>query len=65
MYYAYAKVEDDKLSAIKALESELGKPLIAVEPVTLKPAAIEAPALERVRQLEKTLGVTLVAVEPK
>ena len=65
MYYAYAKVEDDKLNAIKALEGEIGRPLIAVEPVKLKPAEIEPSALDRVQALEKKLGVTLVAVEPK
>ncbi|MEQ8601905.1 MAG: hypothetical protein RIB45_01200 [Marivibrio sp.] len=65
MYYAYANIEDDKLQAIKALESEIGRPLIAVEPVTLKPAEIDPPALSRVQELERTLGVTLVAVDPR
>lgn len=65
MYYAYAKIGEDKLSDIKALEAEIGRPLIAVEPVTLKPAEIDPPALTRVQALEKKLGVTLVAVEPK
>ncbi len=64
MYYAYAKIEEDKLNAIKALESEIGRPLIAVQPVKLKPAEIDPPALNRVQDLERKLGVTLVAVDP-
>ncbi|MBP5855977.1 hypothetical protein KAJ83_03085 [Marivibrio halodurans] len=65
MYYAYADIEGETLNAIKALEGEIGRPLIAVKPVALKPAEIEEPALDRLRALEARLGVTLVAVEPR
>jgi len=62
MPYRAAEIDDAKLKEIQALESELGKAVVAVEsepePATMTPAQ-----LDRLKQAEKDLGVVLVAYE--
>ena len=61
-YYAFANLQDGHLEQIKALETKLGTPLVAMRQVDMKPAALEDSDLAQVQALEKELGVALVAV---
>lgn len=62
MHYRPAELDDAKLKQIQALESELGKTVVAIdtpsEPATMTPAQ-----LDRLRKAEEDLGVVLVAYE--
>lgn len=51
-----------KLGAIKTLEKELGKTLLAFSCYPLKPAEISKDQLAKVQEVEKKLGISLVAV---
>lgn len=62
MQYRPADIDDTKLKAIKGLESELGKTVVAVE-TPPEPAAMTPAQLDRLRQAEEDLGVVLVAYE--
>ena len=62
-YFAFANLQDTHLEQIKALETKLGTPLVAMRPVDMTPASLEDGALQQVQALEKELGVALVAVE--
>lgn len=62
-YFAFANLKDGHLDQIKALESKLGTPLVALRPVDLTPAPLDKTALEEVQALEKELGLALVAVK--
>ncbi len=61
MFYP-ADLDDKKLKELQALESELGKTVVAVasrgEPASMTPAE-----LDRLKQAEDRLGVVLVAHE--
>jgi hypothetical protein len=61
MYYP-ADLDDRKLKELKALESELGKTVVAVESQG-KPAAMTPAELDKLKQVEDRLGVVLVAHE--
>jgi hypothetical protein len=62
MQYRPAELDEAKLNAIRNLESELGKTVVAVEsqpaPATMTPAQ-----LDRLKQAEENLGVVLVAYD--
>lgn len=62
MVYTLAKVADDKLDAIQALEEEIGAPLLAMSEVDVQPARLDRGKLSRIQSLEQELGVVLVAV---
>jgi hypothetical protein len=61
MYYP-AELDDAKLKELKALESELGKTVVAVESRGA-PASMTPAELDRLKQAEQKLGVVLVAHE--
>jgi len=63
MLYSFADIEPDKLDAIKAIEQEIGSPLLAMQPVDLNPAALDSKKLAKLKTLEEELGVVLVAVK--
>ena len=63
MLYSYATMDADKLSAVRALEKEIGAPLLAMQAVEVAPAKVGRDALGRIQALEQELGVVLVAVE--
>lgn len=63
-YYAFANLDDQDLDAIKSLEGKLGRPLVAMKPVELKPATLDESDVAAVKDLETRLGFTLVAVQP-
>jgi len=62
MNYQPAKLDDSKVNEIQALESELGKTIVAVEPHP-QPAAMSPQQLDKLKQVEENLGVVLVAFE--
>ena len=57
-----AKLEDDQLGQIAALEEELGVTMLAFVCHPLDPAPIDKDQLGRINTLEEKLGVSLVAV---
>lgn len=65
MLYPIAALEDDKLTAIRALEKDLGSPVVALEPVHATSADLPEEKLRKLQELESELGVVLVAVEPE
>lgn len=62
MLYSFADIETDKLDAIKAVEHEIGTPLLAMQQVDISPAALDSKKLAKLKSLEDELGVVLVAV---
>lgn len=62
MVFTLATVTEDKLAAIRALEAEIGAPLLAMAPVDVAPARLDRERLSRIEALEKELGFVLVAV---
>lgn len=62
-YYAFANLEDDQLQAVKSLETRIGRPLVAMQPVEMRPAALDDGTLSAVKELESKLGVALVAID--
>lgn len=62
-YYAFANLEDEQLQAVKSLETRIGRPLVAMEPINMRPAELDDGALSAVKELESKLGVALVAVD--
>jgi len=63
MLYSFADIEPEKLNAIKAIEEEIGSPLLAMQPVDLNPAPLDSEKLAKLKSLEDDLGVVLVAVK--
>ena len=61
-YYAFANLPETDLSAIKELETRIGKPLVALKPVELEAAPVDDGTLSAIRDLESKLGVALLAV---
>ncbi len=56
------KLGDKELSAIAALEKEVGNTLLAFSCHPLKPAEISEEQLAKIQELEKKLNIALVAV---
>lgn len=63
MLYSYATMDSDKLGAIRALEKDIGTPILAMQALDVPPAKVDRKALERIKALEEELGIVLVAVE--
>jgi hypothetical protein len=56
------KLGQEDLDAIRGLEAELGKTLLAFSCHPLKPADLSQTQLARLQELENKMGVSLVAV---
>ncbi|MCG8356184.1 MAG: hypothetical protein MI920_11470 [Kiloniellales bacterium] len=63
MLYACTTIGQDQLSAVQALEKEIGKPLLALSPIEADPAPVGEQDLAKIRALEDKLGMVLVAVD--
>lgn len=64
MLCSIGKIEENQLEAIKSLEEELGKTILAFQcGGETKPAKLDEKQLERIRKMEEKLQLTLVAVE--
>ena len=55
-----AKLDDPTLDKIKAMEEELGHPIVALEPY-YPPAQLSDQQLQKLKSLEQELGVVLLA----
>ena len=63
-FYAFSNLDQSTLDEIQRLEQRIGKPLVAVQPVDMKPADLpDKDTLAAIKTLESKLGVSLVAVE--
>ncbi len=63
MIYNYAKLEDAKLNKVKALENEIGTPLLALGGYEPECARLDRAKLAKIRAVEKEMGVVLLAVK--
>jgi hypothetical protein len=63
MMCSLASLEAKDLRVIQSLETELGKPLLAVACHDVRAAALEDDQLAKIRRLEADLGVYLVAIQ--
>lgn len=59
-----ARLDDDNVAKIGALESELGAVVVAYEP-TYRPAQLSEAQVAKLRALEAELGLILVAFAPQ
>lgn len=63
MFCSASKLDDKKLDAIKALERDLGKTLVAYSCSNPEPSTLSDAELMKIKSLEEKLAVTLVAFE--
>jgi len=61
MFCNASKLDDRKLGAIKALEQELGKTLVAYSCSNSEPSDLSDAELMKIKTLEEKLAVTVVA----
>lgn len=64
MLYPLATLAKSKLTAIQALEKELGTPVVALAGLEAEAPALKQEQLAKLQELEEELGVVLVAVRP-
>lgn len=64
MLYPLATLETDTLKAIRALENDIGSPVLALAGVDTETTALGKDQLKKLQDLEAELGVVLVAVRP-
>jgi len=55
-------LNEEKLNSIKALEQEIGSPLLAFSCHDLNPVNLEETQIQKVQDLESKLGIVLVAI---
>ncbi|MCG8588390.1 MAG: hypothetical protein MJE66_03795 [Proteobacteria bacterium] len=60
--YHVAPLDESKLADVQALERQLGRVVVALEP-DRTPAALSEDDLARLREAEARLGIVLVAYE--
>lgn len=63
MLCTMSTLDADKLEAIRKLEKELGKPLLAFSCHDIQSALLTEKDLEKIRTLENRLSLSLIAVE--
>ena len=63
MLCSLSNLNEQDLEQIQALESELGRPLLAFSCHEAKPAILDDAALKKIQEMEKKIGFALVAVE--
>ncbi|SHJ18829.1 hypothetical protein SAMN02745216_01157 [Desulfatibacillum alkenivorans DSM 16219] len=63
MLCSLSKLEEKDLKEIQALESELGKTVLAFSCHKTAPAALDDDKLKKIQALESRLGLSLVAVD--
>lgn len=60
MNASYARLKKDDINKLQALEDEIGKVVVAFEPVSIY-AELSEVELRRVQAVEKELGVIILA----
>ena len=63
MLYSYAWLTVEQLRAVRRLEEELGRTVVAFQGQDIGFCSLTSEQLERIKQEEESLGVVLVAVE--
>lgn len=63
MLCTLAKLDEAKLGAVNALESQTGKTVLAFSCQDFRPAVLSADELDQLQDLEARLGMSLVAVQ--
>jgi len=63
MVCTLSNLNEDQLRAVRDLESELGRPLLAFSCFDLQPAHLDGESVQRIRRLERELGLSLLAVQ--
>ena len=63
MICSLSNLKAQELDQIRALEAELGQPLLAFSCHNIRPAVVDDAQLKKIEELEKTLGMSLLAVE--
>lgn len=64
MLYPLASLEAEKLTAIQALETDIGGPIVALAGLDARTAELPEGQLKKLQELEEELGIVLVAVRP-
>ena len=62
MICSLSNLNSQDLDQIKAVEADVGQPLLAFSCHDFSPATLSADKLEKIQALEKKLGVALVAI---
>lgn len=63
MLCSLSTLNESDLKSIKALETEIGKPLLSFTCRDIQPASLDDEVLVKIQELEKKLAISLVAVE--
>ncbi|MCJ8333522.1 MAG: hypothetical protein MJH10_04630 [Epibacterium sp.] len=64
MLYPIASLDAEEISAIQALEKELGSPIVALSEVDAGNANLSDENLKKLQRLEEELDLVLLAVRP-
>lgn len=64
MICSLSNLKDQDLDQIRALEAELGQPLLAFSCHDIQPAIVDDENLKKIEALEKKLKMSLLAVKP-
>ena len=64
MLYPIASLDAEEISAIQALEKELGSPIVALSEVDAGNANLSGENLKKLQRLEEELDLVLLAVRP-
>ncbi len=64
-HFKFAPIDDDRLAKLRALETEFGVVILALEPDTHKVATLTDEQLAALQDLEAELGTVLVALQAK
>jgi hypothetical protein len=62
MLYSYALLTADQLRAVRQLETEMGRTIVAFQRQEIDIAELSTEELARIREEEEKLGLALVAV---
>ncbi len=58
-----SRLDEAKIDAVRAVESKIGKTLLAFSCSDISPADLSAEELNQIREMENKLGLVLIAVK--
>ncbi len=58
-----SRLDEAKIDAVRAVESKIGKTLLAFSCRDISPADLTAEELNQIREMENKLGLVLIAVK--
>lgn len=62
MMCSLARLDNDTIEAVKSLEKDIGKTILAYSCGEANPAALQDEELNKIKEVETKLGLALVAV---